>query len=257
MARGFEVTTGLVIQQGIWEDSATSKHKLGTRMQLADGRVFYYALNGAAAGVAGTLHECLPAVANHTNVNFAAAAAIGATSVGLVDGGTAATANQYAEGFLGVQDGTGEGHYYKVKASSATASASDTLTLTLYDPIRVAVVASGTSEGSAIYNPYYKTVKAATVTNMVVGLCNFVATASYYFWLQTWGPAIVLGSADIATIGEPLTVHTTDGSVGYNYATITSQATQVRANTYTEVGTALGQVTVSGEHTPIFLRINC
>lgn len=255
MARGFEVTTGLVIQQGIWEDSSTAKHKLGTRMQLADGRVFYYTLNGAAAGVAGTLHECLAAAANHTNKNVSAAA-IGAKSIDVTVGATAVTANQYAEGFLGVQDGTGEGHYYKIKSNTAC-SASGTTTVTLYDPIRVATVASGTSEASLIYNPYYKTVKAATVTNMVVGLCNFVVTASYYFWLQTWGPAIVLGSAAIATVGEPLCVHTTDGSVGYNFQTLTSQfASDVRF-AYTPVGTALGQITVSGEYTPIFLRVNC
>lgn len=255
MVRGFEVTTGLVIQQGIWESSATAKHKLGTRMQLADGRVFYYSLNGAVAGVAGNCMETKAAIANHTNVNFTAAYAIGATTVSLEDGGTAAVANQYAEGWFFVTDGTGEGHAYKVRSNVATSgSAGDNLTMTLYDPLRVAVVASGTSEGSVTFNPYYGLIKSATVTNMVVGIVNFVATASQYFWLQTWGPTVVLNSADISTIGEPLTVHTTDGSVGYNYNTITSQAATDLRNKYETIGTALGQIGVSGEYTPIFLR---
>jgi len=253
--RGFEVTTGLVIQQGIWEDSSTAKHKLGTRMQLADGRVFYYALNGAVAGVAGTLAECLPAVAGHYNVNCSAAA-IGDQSINVTITSTAATANQYAEGYLHVQDGTGEGHYYKIKSNTA-ASASGTVTVTLYDPIRVATVASGTSEVSMTYNPYYKLVKSATVTNMVVGIYNYVVTASYYFWTQTWGPAVVLGSAAISAVGEPLAVHTTDGSVGYNYQAITSQAEVDIRFAYERVGVALGQITVSEEYTPIFLKINC
>lgn len=252
--RGFEVTTGLVIQQGIWEDSATAKHKLGTRMQLADGRVFYYALNGAAAGVAGTLMEGVASTAGHFNVNTTAAA-IGTKTVTLSITSGAATANQYAEGFFYGVDGDGEGHYYKIKSNTA-ASASGTVTCTLYDPIRVALVASGTSEVGMFSNPYYKVVKAATVTNMVVGLCNFVATAAYYFWLQTWGPAVVLGSAAISTVGEPLTVHTTDGSVGYNYQTITSQAAEDIRFAYESVGVALGQITISAEHTPIFLKIN-
>jgi hypothetical protein len=91
---------------------------------------------------------------------------------------------------------------------------------------------------------------------MPVGLCNFVATANQYFWLQTWGPSVVLNSADISTVGEALTVHTTDGSVGYNYQTITSQEAGDIRFAYDSVGTALGAIGVSGEYTPIFLRIN-
>lgn len=44
--RGFETTTGKVIKQGLFEESATANHNVGTRMQLADGRVFFYATEG-------------------------------------------------------------------------------------------------------------------------------------------------------------------------------------------------------------------
>jgi len=204
--------------------------------------------------VAGNCQEALPAVANHTNVNVVAAA-IGSKTLSLVDGGTAAAANQYREGWAFITDGTGQGHGYKVKSNIATVSASDPLTLTLYDPIRVAVVASGTSEGSVMYNPYYGLIKQATPANNTVGIATYVATALYYYWIQTYGPCFVLNSAAISTIGEPLVNHTTDGSVGYNFHTITSQAAATYRTVYETLGSAFGQIGVSGEYTPIFLRI--
>jgi hypothetical protein len=256
MARGFEVTTGLVIQQGLFEDSATNKHKLGTRMQLADGRVFFYAKNGGTTAVAGNCQEALVAVANHTNVALNAAVDIGGKEVTLIDGGTEATDNQYREGYFFVTDGTGEGHGYKVKSSIATSgSASDLLTLTLYDPIRVALVASGTSEGSVMYNPYYGLIIQTGAATNTVGIAPFAATASYYYWLQTFGPCFVLNSAAISTIGEPLVNHTTNGSVGYNFHTITSQEASTYRTVYETLGSAYGQIGVDTEYTPIFLRI--
>lgn len=255
MARGFEVTTGLVIQQGLFEDSSTAKHKLGTRMQLADGRVFFYSKNGATAGVAGTLMESLSAEANHENVAFESAAAIGATSVTLVDGGTAATANQYAEGYLWVNDGTGEGHYYKVRSNVATSgSASDSLTLTLYDPIRVAVVASGTSEGSVMFNPYYGLIVATTEAKSPAGVVNFVVTANYYFWLQTYGPCVILSGA-AGTIGQMAIPSATNGSVGYYYYAATSDVTATVEPAYTNIGNYMAVDQEATEYTPVFLRL--
>jgi hypothetical protein len=219
--------------------------------------VFYYAKNGAVATVAGNCMEGLVAVAHHTNVNMEAAVDIGKKVVTLIDGGTTAVLNQYREGWFFVTDGTGEGHGYKVKSNIATSgSASDSLTLTLYDPIRVALVASGTSEGSVMFNPYYGLIKQATPAKNTVGIATFVATGLYYHWIQTYGPCFVLNSAAISTIGEPLVNHGTDGSVGYNFHTITSQAAATYRNVYETLGSAFGQIGVSGEYTPIFLRIN-
>jgi hypothetical protein len=225
-------------------------------MQLADGRVFFYAKNGGTKAVAGNCQQALVAVANHTNVALESAVDIGGKEVTLIDGGTEASDNQYREGYFFVTDGTGEGHGYKVKSSIATSgSASDSLTLTLYDPIRVALVASGTSEGSVMFNPYYGLVKQAGLAVNTVGIAPFAAVASYYYWIQTFGPCFVLGSADISTIGEPLVNNDTDGSVGYNYYTITSQESGDHRQVYEDLGSAYGQITVDTEYTPIFLRI--
>ena len=71
MARGFEVTTGLVMQQGLFEESSTAKHRLGTRVQLADGRVFYYALAGEGLAQ-GKI--CIGALNNDTHQELAIAA---------------------------------------------------------------------------------------------------------------------------------------------------------------------------------------
>ena len=58
-------------------------------------------------------------------------AAAGATSVTVTLGATAATEDQYKDGFLYINDGaTGEGHVYKIK-SNAVGASGGTCVLTL------------------------------------------------------------------------------------------------------------------------------
>jgi hypothetical protein len=245
--RGFEVTTGLVIQQGIWNESSTAKHKIGTRMQLADGRVFYYAqANGALA--AGKLCTSPVAVANHIEILTAAVAAIGAKAITSLDiGATAMTANQYAEGWLQTNKVTGLGYSYKIK-SHTSASSSGAVDVVLYDPIQVATDA--TTEFSFIYNPFAEVIVQATITEPPCGVPLFVVQDNYYAWLQTWGVcALLCGGTDAS--GMRLVAHTTDGSVtGYTTA---SEATS--PHTSPHVGYAYGTVGVADEYKPVMLQL--
>jgi len=207
--RGFEVTTGLVIQQGLFSESATASHKIGTRMQLADGRVFYYALAGGTIAV-GKLCTSKAAQANHIEETGLGTAAVGATSVIVTVGATAVTANEYAEGWLYANLSDGLGYHYKIKSHTSASSAGN-VTVTLYDPIQVATTAS--TEFSFRYNPFYGVTVQATITTNMCGIFPRAVTSAYYAWCQTWGPAVCL-SGDTAAAGTIIAAHTTDGAVG-------------------------------------------
>lgn len=170
------------------QDSATvQEHNLGTLAQTTDGRAYRYTKFGELA-VAGNLYGTPAIVANHNNLAVAATA-IGSYSVTVTLGATAATANQYAEGYLFTVDGTGEGHTYGIKSHPA-ADASATLVVQLYEPIAVALVASATSEVTLYPNPYKNVViSATTATGAAAGIAPFAVASGSFGWLQTHGAA--------------------------------------------------------------------
>ena len=166
--------------QGLFEQSTTEKQKLGTVRKLSDGRVFVYAKVGAVGLAAGKLCQAPVQVADHLNIAVASAAPIGARKVTVTLGATAATKDQYKDGFLYVNGGTGAGCAYKIKAHPA-ADASAFLKVSLYDKIRVALAT--TSKVTLFSNPFNGTIVHPTPTTAaLVGIPQIVVTAAYYYW---------------------------------------------------------------------------
>ena len=224
-------------------NSSVQQHSLGTKVETPDGRIFRYCKTGATALVPGKLYDGPANVGNHTNIAVASAAAIGATSVTVTLGATAATANQYADGLLVVNDATGEGYTYRIKSNPA-ADASATLTLTLDDPIAVALVAS-TSEVTLLPNQYNGVIiHATTETGVPVGVAVKAITATYYGWIQTRGAVGVLCDASISELGSEVAASaSTAGSVTVGTGALAS------------IGYMLA-TGVSTEYNPIFLTID-
>jgi len=191
-----------------WEKVQTSgqKHKLGTRMTFDDGRVFRYCEVGAADIAAGAIVQAPAGVANHDMDLAIATAASGVTSLTVTLGGTAATKNQYKDGYLYINDGTGQGSIYKIKSNAAgDSSGTCVITLDEEDGTVTAVTNGDTIVGLSV-NPYSNVIiSPTTVSNIVVGVAPRALTTDYYGWLQTWGPAAVLCNA-AGVIGEPVRV---------------------------------------------------
>ena len=125
--------------QDIFAESSTQGLPLGSRGETKDGRQFRYALVGGTALVAGNLLQSPAQVANHLSLAVASAAAIGAAEVTVTLGGTAATANQYREGYLVTSSTPGHGYSYKIKSHPAQSTTTGNVTLTLEDPLLVAL----------------------------------------------------------------------------------------------------------------------
>ena len=188
----------------LWGDYGDEKvtgtsqiHPYGTRMVLPDGRVFYYGQTDGAQ-TAGAICQSAVGVANHDMDLAVNTAAAGAKSLSVTVGGTAVTANQYADGYVYVNDGTGEGHIYKIRQHDAISS-SGSGTINLYDGDAIVVAFEAATIVGLAKNPYKDfIVFPTTATGHPVGVAATDFDDDDFGWLQTWGPAAVL--CDVAFV---------------------------------------------------------
>lgn len=206
--------------QGLFTTSSTQLLPLGTTVALGDGRKFVYSKAGAVALAAGKLTQAPAPVSTH------AGCAVVSTSqspqktltsqydiVTLTLGSTNdVTANQYAEGYLLVVEGTGVGQFAKIKTHPA-ATASTNLKVTLYDDINVNLSASDTKV-TLVYHPQAATIVApTTLTGQLAGVPPVAVAIGYYFWNQVKGLASLLTEGTVV-IGASVTPgSSTAGSV--------------------------------------------
>lgn len=223
--------------QGIHETSSTQKEKLGTLRVLSDGRKFRYAKAGGTALAAGIPTQSAAAEANHINKQCAAAA-VGTVAVFVTVGGTAVTEDQYKDGWLMVNDGTGQYDCYPVLGNSACAG-SGTTTVVLAEPIRTALVGSGTSEVSLIPNAFYAVVVGAA-NGHFAGVPIVAVPANYYYWSQTGGMCCALNTNAVA-VGSELAL-----GAGL-FVLATAYTTEV-------VATAVATAGVTDEGKPVWLK---
>ncbi len=196
------LTGPTITTQDAREISSVKNMDLGTLAYTADGRKYRYARAGAVALTAGTMNEQSAIVANHSNVVVQNTAAIGNTEVRATLGATLATKDQYADGYMLVNDGPGEGIMYAVEGHAAVASAG-VITVTLKEPLVVALTTA--SRVTFIKNPYDGVIivpSAATANGVPAGVSNVAVTAAFYGWLQTSGYCAMLCGATAFTLGE-------------------------------------------------------
>jgi hypothetical protein len=170
-------------------------------------RTFRWAKAGASALDPGKLCVAPTVVANHINRSWATVPAVGDMVVFVTLGATAATANQYKDGFLVVQDGTGEGRAYEIEGNTAVASGGGTCEISLKEAIRVAGAASE-SGCDLIANPYSAAVISVTdQADEAIGVPVTAIPAGEFGWLQTGGPCSVLFD-EAVTNGLAVTIGT-------------------------------------------------
>ena len=186
----------------------TKLHALGTRMVLPDNRVFRYAENAGTALHAGVVVQAAAATAaDDVDVPLGAQASVGDGTITVTAAGTIAK-DHYADGFIFLNDGTGEGTIYKI-ASNAAGTNGNSMVVTLVDgdTVRVATdsTAANTLCGLALNTYKDVIISPTTVSNVAIGVSTTSVTADYYCWLQTWGEAAVLANA-AGVIGQHVRV---------------------------------------------------
>lgn len=180
------------------QSTSATDIQLGAKFFDQANNAYVWAQAGATALVAGTLLQAAAELTNHQNCAPTATAAIGATSVTITLGATAATANYYAGGWMVTTETPGEGYKYLISSHPAADSGA-TLTLTLSDPLQVALTTS--SHVDLIPNQYSGVViNPTTATSNPVGVATDIIAISGYGWIQTYGVVPVLADGTV-TVG--------------------------------------------------------
>jgi hypothetical protein len=230
---------------GAFEEHTTQKHPLGTLAYTRDGRVFRYAKAGGSALVTGNLLQSPVPLANHLALT-PAAAAIGAQSFTATLGATAASENEYAEGWVQIDTTPGNGYGYPVSGHASVLSAGViTINLPSDAPIQVALTTS--SRVGLHHNPYRGVIQCpTTITAKVVGVAVQPIAAASFGWIQVIGPVPLLINGTPAITAPVINSATTAGAVD-----VWTAAAQPTANL---VGHMM-QVGVSGKNNMVFINI--
>ena len=165
---------------------------LGSVLYYGD-RVFRYGLAGGVALTAGKLVQtAVGTKADHQDLAPTAAVAAGEYEISVETAGTDLTLNQYAGGYLYVNDGAGEGQCLKIKSNPVHDHSDDpSVVITCHDALATAVATS--SKVSLMSDPWSGLVVApAAETGAAMGVPVVDMAASAYGWFQTHGPAAVL-----------------------------------------------------------------
>lgn len=232
----------------------TTQHNPGEGVQLADGRKFRYAfVNASTALVAGTLNLPPAEKTNHYEINPSAAITNFTTvnQVSVTLGATAATANEYWNGFMVFSSGNNQGIEYQISYNPAI-TLSTAGTFTLFDFLQNSVSTSDTVD--LVHNQWVNVVQSAAAsasqTTRGAGVSMVSASANYACWLITKGLAPCIADGTIA-VGTDLVASTsTAGAVTGRSTTWSTAVAQI------VVGKAGLQSAIATNSKPILLSID-
>jgi hypothetical protein len=174
-----------------YAESATALFPLGSKM-IYGNNIYRYVGIGGTGVTAGKLLQHPASVSDHANMTATAAVAAGQTAISVETGGTDLTLNQYAGGYLWVNDVNGEGQMLRVQSNPAhDHSADPSVVITCYDALKTALTTS--SQLTLIADPSNDLIVApATETGALMGATVIDMTADYYGWAVIQGPAALL-----------------------------------------------------------------
>jgi hypothetical protein len=174
---------------------------VGMKSVTKDGRIFRLVYIGSLDIAQGLAVQAPPLVSAHQNLANVNSQAIGDTSITLTLGGTGLDLNQYQNGYIVVESGTGAGQLLQIRNNYVTAPSGPAV-IYLNDPLVLAL--DSTSVISLIPNLYSNVVvNPTTETNVVLGATIYPTKAGNFAWVQTYGVASVLNDGGSA-IGDIL-----------------------------------------------------
>ena len=174
----------------------TQLFPLGSRL-LYGNTVYAYGRLAAAAVTAGKCVTHAASIAHHFDLTPTAGVAAGETAISVETAGTDITLNQYAGGYLYINDAAGEGQMLRIESNPAhDHSADPSIVITCYDDLATAITTS--SRVTLIPDPRSgQIVQAATTTGATLGVTVVDMAASAYGWFAVSGPQAVLTSGTL------------------------------------------------------------
>ena len=240
---------------GVGPDSL-QRYPFGTQMLLQDGRKYRFCVAGGTALVARDLQQAAANEANHVGLT---AIAVGTDALRRAPtftlGGTAATADQYAGGYLQVSVTPDIGSVYLIDDHAAVAS-SGTMTALLAPGHRIRTDWTTATRVNLLKHPYDGVIVYPTTSTQVHVGVAVSALAAYattgaglaFGWLQTRGIASVRTNSTVVLGDGVYGAATTAGSV--------SATTTTFAVAYTRIVGFVARVGATTEDSAIFLTID-
>ena len=202
-AAGFAATDFIVGKGGSlvatadpFTSGASQLFPLGSRL-LYGNTVYRYGQMGAGALTAGKCVTHAASIAHHFDLTPTAGVAAGETAISVETAGTDITLNQYAGGYLYVNDAAGEGQMLRIRSNPAHDHSDDaSIIITTYDDLATAITTS--SRVTLIADPLSALIgQAATTTGATMGVTVVDMAATHYGWFAVSGPATVLTSGTL------------------------------------------------------------
>jgi len=239
-------------------ETATQIHPLGTRGYTTDGRIFRYCKNGTTALTIGNLNQMPTAHAHFTDGGaLLTAATTLSTSVTLtLTGASITTANAMAEGYLMTKDAATQGQMMIIKSHPIAVAADTTVKFNLEeDSTLTDAVTTGTTVFGFWHNMYYECIVTPNgiPTAMILGVNTMAITASYFFWIQTWGPCLCVLTGAAAVVGHGMCVDT--GTAAGEMLDGTTGAAVAVMHLRPFVGTCM-EVGAADDHALVYLTIS-
>ena len=186
----------LVATADPFTSGAAQLFPLGSRL-LYGNTVYRYGKMGAGALTAGKCVTHAASIAHHFDLTPTAGVAAGETAISVETAGTDITLNQYAGGYLYVNDAAGEGQMLRIRSNPAHDHSEDaSIIITTYDDLATAITTS--SRVTLIADPLSALIgQAATTTGATMGVTVVDMAATHYGWFAVSGPATVLTSGTL------------------------------------------------------------
>lgn len=193
----------LYSDRDIWTPHVAKAFPLGAKATSRDGRIWRYCKNGAGALTLANINQQALGIANwedepQTVASGAVIAAVGDKSITLLVQ-TAPTNDEWVDGYMVIENGTGEGNMYVIKDHTLTTN--PLVQIADAGGFRVATV-DGT-DITIVRNLYNKTIVFPTdPTGVCTGVNHTAVTANYFYWAQVHGPCPVFNGSDTIIVGD-------------------------------------------------------
>lgn len=235
--------------------TSTKRAPLGTRGATADGRIFRYARAGATALVKGYCCQSEVGATQWANATACWLSTAWFTEIGTtyipagtnylhlsstMDSDLSVTANDFADGWVwdsGTSTGAGQAmriksHTVGVSGSTGFGATGGQVLMYFEDGYQLSEPIDTAHEISFAKNEYDDVIVVpTTMTGELVGVPPVNVPASYYFWIQTWGPCAVRAEAEAIVSGGKEVMNSTQTAGAVQGVTSTTDGPRASAST--------------------------
>ncbi len=227
------------------------RHPLGKQLVLEDGRKFRFAAAGGSTLVVGNVLSAGVATGSQQALAPQTAAVVGDRSL-IITTGASSAVNLFAEGYAlaTITTANVSGNIYKLSGHALMTTGTDTIHLVPGQSVKQALT-TGTSKIDLLDNPYFRVIQipATTAASMIVGVAISAPTTLKACWLQTCGPAAVLGLTGLIAGTRAVAPGGTAGTC------IPETATAATSKLQSDIGRSMF-ATAATQGQPVYLEID-